>query len=260
VTSPLTAYTALVLSATCLACAAIGCSPAPIDLGKDPDFIFFTDHESGDLSSWSMQGQSWVNAGGTLDIVGVPARSGRHAVRSRIVAQPVGTQSAALLFASNLPDDAYFSAWFYLPEAVSPSYYWTLFKIASQPEPISDMSTEIWVLDLDPDPNGGTLRLFSEQYPEQMLDYPPRLPVGRWFQIEAYVSAPTPDDGELHVWVDGTSVLERHGPTLPTPYVSFVIGSGAEGLESEAAALYLDDAAVTRRRLGPDFPAFWRAE
>jgi hypothetical protein len=95
-------------------------------------------------------------------------------------------------------------------------------------------------------------------YPSEALDAPPALPIGRWFQVEAFVRAPTPDEGELRIWVDGAQIFEHHGATLPTSTVTWVIGSGADGLDAPLASLFIDDAAVTRRRLGPEFPPFWR--
>ncbi len=238
----------------------LGCSPAPLHLGQDPDFVFFTDHESGDLSDWNARGTTWEDAGGTLALVSSPTRSGRFAVDASVVAQPMGTQSAAFLFANDLPENAYFSAWFYLSAAASASYYWAFFKLAAQQPPPSDSSQEIWVLDVAPGASGAsgaTLRLYSDVYPDQVLDASPALPIGRWFQVEAFVRAPTPDEGELRIWVDGSEVFEHHGATLPTTTVTWVIGSGADGLEAPGASLFIDDAAVTRRRLGPGFPPFW---
>ncbi len=157
-----------------------------------------------------------------------------------------------------MPEDAYYSAWFYLPEAASASYYWAFFKLAAQDPPPADTSTEIWVLDLQPGAEGSTLRLYSAVHPEQTLAEPPAVPIGRWFQIEAFVRAPTPDDGELTIWLDGATIFDYAGATLPTPTVTWVIGSGSEGLAAPSASLFIDDAAVTRRRLGPEFPPFWR--
>jgi hypothetical protein len=236
---------------------ALGCSPAPLDLGQDPDFVFFTDHETGDLSAWNAHGSTWEDAGGKLALVRSPARSGRFAVDASVVAQPVGTQSAAFLFAQDLPENAYFSAWFYLNEQVSSAYYWAFFKLAAQEQSSTD-SQEIWVLDMAPGTSGSTLRLYSDVYPDEALSEPPVLPTGRWFQVEVFVRAPAPDEGELRIWVDGVQIFEHHGATLPASTVTWVIGSGADGLAAPAASLFIDDAAVTRRRLGPGFPAFWR--
>jgi hypothetical protein len=241
-----------------LAAAALGCSPSAIDLGLDPDFLFVSDHETGDLSAWTDHGSSWENAGGNLALVPSPARSGRFAVEASIVPQPVGTQSAAFLIATDLPDDAYFSAWFYLPEPARSSYYWAFFKLDAQEPSPGASATEVWVLDVQPAMEGATLRLYSALYPDVSLDQEPSLPIGRWFQVEAFVRAPSPDEGELRIWVDGVSILEHSGPTLPTRSVTWVIGSGAEGLSGTPTSLFIDDAAVTKRRLGPTFPPFWR--
>jgi len=83
------------------------------------------------------------------------------------------------------------------------------------------------------------------------------VPLGRWFQVEAHYRASPAGDGELRLWLDDTLEFEIHGPTAPTSYVGWTIGGAAEDLAAPQATVLLDDAAVTKRRLGTQFPPFY---
>jgi len=49
-------------------------------------------------------------------------------------------------------------------------------------------------------------------------------------------------------------------PTMPSSYIEWVVGGGTEVIDPSPAIMFIDDAAVSKRRLGPDFPVFWRGE
>jgi len=233
-----------------------GC--APVGMGPDPDFVWWTDNESGDLSDWNQRGATWESGGGTLTAVSRPVRSGRYAIRAVVSAQPTGTISGAVLVADNMPQDAYYSAWFLVPDPVPTSTYWTFFKLGSRTV-VDDPSTgvAVWDFDLEPAPDGIKLRLFHHP-PEDVAPITPKtVPIGRWFQVEAHFRASTAGDGELLLWLDDTLVFEVHGPTAPSGYVGWTIGGATEDLAAPQAALLLDDAAVTTRRLGTKFPPFY---
>ena len=87
----------------------------------------------------------------------------------------------------------------------------------------------------------------------------PPVPIGQWFQIEAFYRSAPDDTGRVTVWQDGVLVIDvSGGPTAPTSYVEWSVGSLADGLTPPTASLYIDDVAIARRRLGPTFPPFWR--
>jgi hypothetical protein len=234
-----------------------GC--APVTVGPDPDFVWWTDNESGDLSAWKRAGSTWESGGGSLAVVSAPVRSGRYAVRSTVAAQPSGTISGAVLVAENMPQEAYYSAWFWVPETVPSSTYWTFFKLASRMVPTdSTTGLDVWDFDLDPASDGGVkLRLFHHPPIDVAPLVAKTVPLARWFQVEAHYRASTTDDGELLLWLDDTLLFEIHGPTAPTSYVAWTIGGATEDLGLPQASVLLDDAAVTTRRLGTQFPPFY---
>ncbi len=192
-----------------------------------------------------------------------PSRSGRCAVQSQVVPQPAGTISGAMLIDPGpIPSDAYESAWFFVPEAIASVGYWVFFKLGSRTVP-DDPATgvDVWDFNLQPTAAGG---LEVAIIPRATGTAPPQLladasvPIGRWFQIEAHLRASPDADGVLELWRDDTLLYQVRGPTAPSAAVSWSVGGGCEQLTSPAAVVDIDDAAVARRRLGPNFPIFTR--
>jgi hypothetical protein len=83
------------------------------------------------------------------------------------------------------------------------------------------------------------------------------IPVGRWFHVEAFLRTATDDSGEIAVWQDGELTFRATGRTSETTHSEWMVGAVADGLTTAASELYIDDAAISRRRLGP-LPPFTR--
>src|SRR6185312_8538516 len=66
---------------------------------------------------------------GPMDVSNVHAHTGSFAAALTITAGPDDTQeSTSLARAGDLPAEAYYSAWYYLPRSVSVGTFWVLFK------------------------------------------------------------------------------------------------------------------------------------
>jgi hypothetical protein len=59
------------------------------------------------------------------------------------------------------------------------------------------------------------------------------------------------------VWQDGELTFHATGQTSETTYTEWMVGAVADGLTTPASQVYIDDAAISRRRLGP-LPPFTR--
>jgi hypothetical protein len=244
----------------------LGCGAKPVDLGRDPQVLWWTDYETADFSDWTGDGQgsTWLASGGTVDPSRDYARSGSYSMRSVVVSPGLGTQSAGNARRSgNLPPEAYYSAWFYIPAPITATDYWLFSKFRSRTV-VSDPNTFVDVWDMDIRVQQGALH-FALYSHDASRDEPalasPLVPIGRWFQLEAFLR-PTPNaSGRLSVWIDGSLLYDLvDTPTMPTTYVEWSVGGIAEVISPPGAALYVDDAAISTRRLGPDSPVFWRAE
>ncbi|MES1205641.1 MAG: hypothetical protein ABUS79_06855 [Pseudomonadota bacterium] len=257
--------TALVGSIAAVATMAVACAPEPLNLGDSPEIVWWTDHETGDTSDWFAggAGSTATRVSGQLDIVPSPARSGSHALRS--VVTSTGSTSRSSAFAERtgiLPVNAYYSAWYQVPEIATPSPYWLCFKFRSR-RVASDPATDVegWDVDFVPG-EGGAMKFALYSHADKANEPPvamPAVPVGRWFQIEAFLRAIDDDTGQLIVWVDGVKIFDVQArATMPSAFVQWQVGSIVEGITPATVSLFVDDAAISTRRLGPDYPVFWR--
>jgi hypothetical protein len=234
--------------------AALGLSACTgkIHLGTEPP-IWQADHETGDLSQWTAgeadAGVSF-NAAGMLTVESDHVHSGSSAVLASIAT--VDGLSFARLNRRDVPQAAHFSAWFYIPRPYTVVGYWNLFEFQGLFEPTidSDVAT-LWSVDL----HGGestdmTFYLWDNTH---AVAYGPAVPlvapVGRWFQIEAFVHQATDASGRITVWIDGSKLADVSGvPTVPTPWLGWSVGSSSNAIAEEPVELYLDDAMITAPR------------
>jgi hypothetical protein len=236
-------------------------------MGQSPEIIWWTDNETGDLTDWNNGGYVWnSNSGSSFKIATSPSpvRSGKYSLCSSVTSTGVvGTQAGAEAFRnSGLPPEAYYSAWYYFPAAVTaPTTYWLFFKFRSRTGTTSDAPISgFWDLDVDIDSTGAMyLALYNHNISSDVpLLSQPAIPIGRWFQVEVFLRAATDTTGELAVWFDGTQIADVTGQTAYSSYVDWAVGGVGEVLSPSQVTMYIDDAAISTQRLGPDFPVFWR--
>jgi len=239
----------------------LGCSEEPLSLGNDPRLLWWTDHETGDLSEWSGksgQGGFILPGNSKVEVVAGLARSGTH---SLLIEDLSPEQRDFPLAARNgpLPLGVYASAWYYLPRPVQPTSYWwfVLYRSRHAPYDFGSFRDEIR-LSFKPLPGG---RLGYELETEELGKIAPLverdIPIGRWFHIETYLRATEGADGELSVWQDGEQTFHVTGKMMETSWAEWMTGGVIDGLGTDAAQLYIDDAALSSERLGP-VPPFTR--
>jgi hypothetical protein len=250
------------LGVLALALGAAACGD-PINLGPDPDFVWWSDHESGDLGDWlrggPALGSSYTAGGGDISVQSGLARSGQHALRS--TAAGAGGPATAQVTRRGLPAAAYYGAWFYLPALAHPTTYWVFFAFHGGDAASGDVA--LWDLKLtDVDvATAGTmeLRLLHHDTGDVAPARHVAVPVGRWFQVQAFFRAATDGSGLLQVRQDGQLVYDVPGATVTAaPGLAWMLGSLTDGLTPASTALFVDDAYVTTRPLAPDSPPFWR--
>ena len=197
--------------------------------------------------------------GDKVEISGVRFRSGAYAAKLTVEAMPGGEQGSAVLARAGeaLPVEGYYSAWYYLPRSVSVSVnvgrYWVIFKFRQRNQ---DMVEELFDLDLiNLDAGEMSLQLYDHRRGASVpLDVDgPVVPVGQWFQIEAYYRNAQDDTGRLTFWLDGRQIIDlRNQPMAATPFVEWNACSIGADLTPSTAVIFVDDCAVSRSRVGPN--------
>jgi hypothetical protein len=178
---------------------------------------------------------------------------GAYAAKLTIDAAAGGSRASAVLTrAGTLPVEAFYSAWYYVPRSVTVGDYWVIFKFRQQDQSTMD---ELYDLDLINLPTGEmSLLLYDHRLQGNVaLDVTnPVVPVGQWFQIEAFYRNAQDDSGRLTFWLDGRPIVDiANQPMAPTPWVEWDASSIAQNLNPSTAVLYIDDCAVSRARVGP---------
>jgi hypothetical protein len=183
---------------------------------------------------------------------------GNYSAKLTIYAPADGTQgNASFVRSGNLPMQAYYSAWYYLPRSVTVGVYWVIMKFRLRTV-VDDPSTENELFDVNLkslSDGGMSLRLYAHQgfgggdWPMNPID--PVVPVNTWFQLEAFYRVAADNSGRLTLWLDGKQIVDKIGPTGPTPWAAWDVVSVAEVLSPETATIFIDDCAISNTRVGP---------
>lgn len=248
----------LVLALAAIGLGTTGCDPR-LDVGSD--LLWTARFETNTFEEWTAS-----RFGGSVGATPMPpnmiavsstrARTGVYAAALTIDAGSDGALAAASMsLKENLPTDAYYSAWYYLPQTITVNSYWVIQKFRRRTD-IADSSTEgeLFDLDLYTLASGDmSFRVFDHRSGTNapMVVDQPIVPVDRWFQLETRYRNRTDATGRLTVWLDGLEVIDLSGPTGPSPWLQWVVSSVGEDLTPSANVLYADDCAIGGTRVGP---------
>ena len=263
-------FVARAISALTLALAgfaAAGCGESSLSFGNDPAFIWWTDHETGDLSGWTggtPNGGFTIPGQSRVEVVKGIARSGEYALHIQDDS-PDSRDYPLAARKGPLPVEVYCSAWYYLPEPLRPKKYWWFMLFRSrQPGANPDFRDEIALSFASrPDGSVGTrvhrrspmLPPDSTELDESVapeLNLP--VPIAQWFQIEVFHRTGTDDSGQLTVWQDGQLTFDLVGRNSQNNHAEWMVGGVVDALTTSASQLYIDDAAIAKRRIGPVQP------
>jgi len=232
--------------------------------------LWFADHETGDLSQWRI----WNSGNAQSEISNIYAHTGNYSCAMTIdvsdgksgVRMAVREIDEALL-----PDEAYYSSWYYFPQLVECTYYWNIMQWKRATVPYGTGSDPVYMLDVDNRPTGamylylfrhvGSDGKYMTSGADKAISSPINLPVGKWVHIETYYKWAKTKMGSLIVWQDGEKIMELNNIITEFDYGidgykmrQFTVNnySGSGGTKPSSHTLYIDDAAISTERIGPD--------
>lgn len=221
-----------------------------LDLGSQ--LLWSAQHETGDLSEWSQdsKGGSAADTPDTSIAVSTDfAHSGKYSVKLSNAA--VADYEAVRLWRQDdYPEDAYYSAWYYLPRAYVTTNDWTILQIRSPVVGDPTVISQYMDVDLRSLP-GGELILTVFDHRARYLRAPTPdpailVPVGSWFQIEVLFRNVADDSGRFALWLNGQLAYDLQRPNGLNPTaVYFTPCSVSENLAPADSIIYVDDAAVS---------------
>lgn len=229
------------------------------DLEVGSELYWSARHEVGDFSEWTGVAGGGVETtnSNAVEVTTTQAHGGTRSARLTISGAGAGSQQNAILMRSGgLPVEAFYSAWYYLPQTVSVGTFWVIMKFRAR-DTADDPSTvrELYDLDLTNSDTGEmSLRLFDHRRGGDVpLEVPaPVVPVGRWFHVEGFYRNAQDGTGRVTYWLDGRQLVDLRGQvTGPNPWVGWQACSVGVDLSPATAVLFVDDAAVSRVKVGP---------
>ncbi|HYQ18214.1 MAG TPA: hypothetical protein VEQ58_20710 [Polyangiaceae bacterium] len=254
------------LAALLGAAGALGCSD-PLRLGND--LLWSADQETGDLEQWTRDGQGQAleprtpepdGASGmpatdsNIDVSTEVAHRGNHSVK---IVNPTGWEQdfdgPELYHVLGQLSDAYYSAWFLLPEAYRLEPQLTLMRLRSRDVGGSELfnGEELQLRSLSS--GGYVLQVFSNNNGfllEPIADPAPHVQSGRWFQLEARYEPQS--SGRLRIWLDGNLVYDLSGrPGATGAELVLSVCNVAQAATPAPVVLFVDDVAVSLSRVSP---------
>jgi hypothetical protein len=233
-----------------------GCAPR-LDVGSD--VLWTSRFEGNTFDEWTADSAGNASAYPTppnlIETTGERVRSGARAAKLTVDAPAGGGQANVALTRSGdvLPQEAYYSAWYYLPRTITVDMFWVIFKFRQREQATMDELFDLDLITLDT--GEMSLQLWDHRTQDTVpLDAPnPVVPVGRWFQIEAFYRNAQDDTGHLTFWLDGRPIVDLANQRMAsTPFVEWDVSSIAQELTPSSAVIYVDDCAVARSRVGPN--------
>jgi hypothetical protein len=242
-------------SLTIMSLALCACAPR-IDIGTY--ILWSARHETGDLSEWTVEGQGGFAANPPTTTIMTStevAHGGAYSVKLTNAA--AGSSDAARLWReAPYPADAYYSAWYYLPQPYTAPATWTIMQFRRPNSQDPSVVSDLLDLDIRSLPGGELiLSVFDHRGPYLRSPTPAAalpLPVGRWLHVEALFRNVSGDDGRFVVWMDGHLNYDIQRPFGVSSTVYWSPCSSSHDLSPADAPIYIDDAAVSLVRLAPD--------
>ncbi len=232
----------------------VACGPR-LDVGTN--LLWATDHESGTSDDWFAApggGKIPDDAGSTEEVVAGIAHSGTHALK--LTDLGASDEDGPGVYRELVdPEEAYYSAWYYLPRVYTTNSQWTIQKFRSRLESDPTVLSQGHDLDLRTLP-GGEISLFVFSHDPEYLqaplaDPPAFVPSETWFQIEVLYRARTDETGRLLVWIDDRLVYDlenrRTAGSNDLVWSPCSVGLDVQPMPRE---VYIDDAAISRVRVG----------
>ncbi len=226
-------------------------TPVPTD---SPDIFWQAGFETGDISEWTAHGD-WLRQGNTAtyQVQTKIVKSGEYAVQLTIDTSSGSSQAAYLFYWDQLPNAAYYSAWYYIPANIDTEDWWNVMQWKSTYNGDSDYSRPVFVLD---GAIFGQTALSLCYLPDRDVDKQcwkqttAALPQDQWVHIEVYYERDKVD-GHVIVWQDGVKLFDITGyPTvLSDGTLYYSVNHYTDGINPDVSSIYIDDVVISYDRV-----------
>lgn len=246
--------------------------PAPVV--EPGQTLYYADVETGDLSQWTGDrspqtgwrlGGVWLSGSAQASASRDYAHSGSYSVALTVDGSG-GARMARRGLPDNpsLPDDAYYSAWYYFPYTFDVHQFNNVFQwkraFDNTSQPVysvniynrSDGSLYFLLNDKVGDDGGYKTSGWGNQASASI-----NIPIGQWVHLECRFRWSTNPDGQVQCWQDGVELwniqnvitdLDKGDIEHPRQWA---VNNYSNGMDPSRVTFYIDDAAISTSRLGP---------
>jgi hypothetical protein len=219
--------------------------------------LWFAEHETGDFTEWTADNKGGYSADppDTSVVISTDfAHSGTHSVRLANAAPSV-YETARLWRQDSFPEEAYYSAWYYLPQTYRTTGDWTIMQFNTPAGEDGGSDGLLLDVDLRSLPGGDMILDIYDHRPPYLrsptAEPAQPVPIERWFQIEVFYRNVGDKTGEFELFLDGRVNYDIHRPFGLSSATSWSPCSSTVGLSPAESTLYVDDAAISRVKVGP---------
>lgn len=240
----------------------VGCAGYTAKTNGAP-VLWSADMETGDLSQWglSLPGTGG-SPGGAIENSGIAsavastdfAHSGRYSAKLTITT-PNTPASGARLFRWAEPQaypQLYYSVWYYFPQSYTPALFWNVLQWKSK-HVVSGVAAidPFFTLEVTTTSSGEMFFYLGDDntqttYQQTAQNAVP-VPVGRWFNVQAFYQCDGSGAGRVTIWQDATQLWDIQN--VNTRYADgdcqWSVNNYSSGLTPATATIYVDDAAIS---------------
>ena len=230
------------------------------------------DHETGDLAQWdriSISGSA--NAEIVSDVVHTGSYAGALSVSSddggvRMVVVTTDWSPADKTHPQNLPDEAFYSVWYYFPQKIDHHSNVFQWKQAEIDRPGHQTRRLLYFVRADWDSNTSQFQfhLRGKVNPDgswasstHSVDMSSAgVPLNTWVHLECRYRWSKTGNGRITCWQDGTEIIDATGlyTELDVPYIGnprqWTVNNYSRDTTPDSHTIYIDDAAIATSRLG----------
>ncbi|MET0792912.1 MAG: heparin lyase I family protein [Polyangiaceae bacterium] len=216
-----------------------------------------TSDESGTPDDWLLPPGGGIfqdtTSNDTVDVVAGPAHSGQYSLKlsnggtSDLEGPRVYRELVDL-------EEAYYSAWYYLPQPYQTNSQWTIQKFRSPSDNDPDVLSKSTDLNLRTLPSGDMILYVVSHDPAYLqapLANPPAfVPTEAWFHLEVLFRARSDETGRILVWLDDRLVYDlENRRTVGASGVQWSPCSIGQDVQPSPKVIYVDDAAISGTRV-----------
>ncbi|HWA73484.1 MAG TPA: hypothetical protein VG937_14160 [Polyangiaceae bacterium] len=186
---------------------------------------------------------------GSFEITSSETHTGRAAASFSIQSDDDALHQSRCVRQGIFPTEAYYSAWYFIPNRAINEANWNLFFYQSGDPNTSDMLDKNWDVSIH-DAANGDLSLFLRAAGTTVgVGETPVIPIAAWFRIEVFFRRAADATGEVTLFQDGRQIASVSGViTDKWNWGQWYVGNLADGLTPSESTVYVDDVSIRETR------------